>query len=248
MPPRSPAALTAADIRTLYDQFDSAVARFDCGKKCAPHNPSGKPFCCDICHAIPAAYTSEWKYFQQNTALWHIWRGDECGNISTHELTRLKQDTPNSMILLACLGPDKCQRSYRALSCRQFPFFPYVTADFRFIGLSYEWVFEDTCWVISNLNKVTQKYRTEFISTFDEIFLRFQDEFENYAYHSEKMRAHFLQKKRRIPILHRNGNSYLLSPGSERLQRVEPKRLPKFGFYNRPSENSLTPRRKDAKV
>jgi hypothetical protein len=53
---KSTADLQPADIRSLYDGFHSAIADLDCGKKCAPHNPSGKPFCCDICQALPAAY------------------------------------------------------------------------------------------------------------------------------------------------------------------------------------------------
>jgi len=57
---KSTSDLEAQDIRSIYDGFNSPIAEFDCGKKCAPHNPSGKPFCCDICHAIPAAYKSEW--------------------------------------------------------------------------------------------------------------------------------------------------------------------------------------------
>src|SRR5689334_8553126 len=102
---KSTSDLSVADIRQLYDGFDSPIAALDCGKKCAPHNPSGKPFCCDTCHAVPAAYKSEWKYLQKNTELWHTWRGDECGTTSTEERARLVGDTPKNMILLACLGP-----------------------------------------------------------------------------------------------------------------------------------------------
>src|SRR6266498_1214807 len=87
--------LQSAEIRSIYDGFDSSIAAFDCGQKCAPHNPSGKPFCCDISPADAA--------------------------------TQLKSDTPKEMILLARLGPSRCEREARALSCRQFPFFPYVT-------------------------------------------------------------------------------------------------------------------------
>src|SRR5512146_706447 len=112
--------LSAEDIRRIYDGFDSAIATLDCGKRCAPHNPSGKPFCCDICHAVPAAYRSEWAYLEPNTDLWHRWRGDECGKGSASATRkRLESQTPGSMLLLACLGPDRCQRQYRALSCRQ---------------------------------------------------------------------------------------------------------------------------------
>ena len=224
--------LQANDIRALYDGFDSPIAKSDCGKKCAPHNPSGKPFCCDICHAVPAAYKSEWKYLKESTRLWHAWRGDECDDTTDDERDRLKADTPKEMILLACLGPSSCEREFRALSCRQFPFFPYVTSDYRFIGLAYEWEFESKCWVISNLSEVTQEYRDQFVRTYDHLFALFQNQFENYAYHSEKMRGEYHRRKRQFPLLHRNGGAYLVSPASERLQRVKLAQLPKFEPYN----------------
>jgi hypothetical protein len=157
--------LRADEIRAIYDRFDFPIARLDCGKKCAPHNLSGKPFCCDICHAIPAVYKSEWKYLKQRTELWHECHGDECGNSSDEERAYLKADTPKEMILLACLGPSRYERGFRALSCRQFPFFPYITSNYRFIGLAYEWEFESKCWVISNLSEVTGPYRDEFVRT-----------------------------------------------------------------------------------
>lgn len=218
-----------ANIRTLYDGFETSVAVLDCGQQCAPHNPNKKPFCCDICHAVPAAYQQEWDYLQPNTNLWHTWRGDECPQGPDVQL--LQAEAPDEMVLLACLGPQACQRPFRALSCRQFPFFPYVTSDYRFVGLAYEWEFEPVCWVISNLGEVTEAYRREFIETHDRLFALEQEIFENYAYHSERMRAHFSDERRRIPLLHRNGGFYLVSPGSERMTRVEAEKLPHFGFY-----------------
>jgi len=135
------------------------------------------------------------------------------------------------MVLLACLGPSQCKRDFRALSCRQFPFFPYVTSDYRFLGLAYEWQFEPVCWVISNLAQVTPRYREEFVRTYHRLFAPFQEEFEKYAYHSELLRAEFIRRRRRVPLLHRDGGYYLLSPKSERLDRVEAERLPRFGPY-----------------
>jgi hypothetical protein len=217
------------NIRTLYDGFDTSVAALDCGQQCAPHNPSGKPFCCDICHAVPATYRPEWEYLQSNTNLWHVWRGDECPQGPDVQL--LQAEAPDEMVLLACLGPQACQRPFRALSCRQFPFFPYVTSDYRFVGLAYEWEFEPVCWVISNLGAVTEAYRREFVETHDRLFALEQEIFENYAYHSERMRAHFADERRRIPLLHRNGGFYLVSPGSERMACVTAEKLPRFGFY-----------------
>jgi hypothetical protein len=218
------------DFRTLYDRFDTPLMEGDCGKLCAPHNPHGVPFCCDICHAVPAVYHQEWEFLRQRTDLWHVWRGDECAGVK-EDPAELLAEAPEYMLLLACRGVQYCQREYRSVSCRQFPFFPYVTEDYRFLGLAYHWEFEPTCWVISNLGVVTKAYRTDFIRTYDELFALWQEEFESYAGLSEMAREYFSGQKRRIPILHRNGGDYLLSPGRERLERVPPGRLPKFGPY-----------------
>jgi hypothetical protein len=85
--------------------------------------------------------------------------------------------------------------------------------------------------VISNLSQVTQKYRDEFVQTYDHLFALFQDELENYAYHSEKLRAKFGERKKRFPLLHRNGETYLVSPASERLRHVNVEALPRFAPY-----------------
>ena len=221
------------DVRALYDHFDAPVCNLDCGLKCAPHNPdgSGKPVCCDICQAVPVAYQQEWRYLQPHTNLWHLWRGDECTD-EPSDPAEMQADTPEHLLLLACQGPAHCQRQFRASSCRQFPFFPYVTNDYRLIGLAYEWDFESTCWVISHLDQVTSTYRGEFIHFYDEMFSLWPEEFESYAALSEDMRTAFASQKRRIPILHRNGGMYLLSPASERLTRVDFSALRKFGPYS----------------
>ena len=230
---RTPADLNAEDIRTLYAGFDTPITKLDCGQMCAPHNPSGKPFCCDICHAVPAAYSSEWETLKNATELWHRYRGDECASQSDPEPVRpvTDSDMPSGMIPLACLGPQNCERENRLLSCRQFPFFPYVTSDYRFLGLAYDWEFESACWVLSNLGRVTDAYREEFVRTYDHIFALFQNEFDSYAVRSEEMRAHFIAQRRRIPLLHRNGGYRFISPRSERVRRVEIGHLPKFGPY-----------------
>lgn len=218
------------DVRNLYDHFDAPVTDFDCGEQCRVYNPSGKPFCCDICHAVPVAYAQEWEYLQAHTDLWHLWTGSECAT-DPSDPAALRDETPNHLLLLACQGPAFCRRAFRASSCRQFPFFPYVTSDYRFIGLTYEWAFEDTCWVISHLDQVKTDYRSDFIRTYDDLFGRIPNEFESYAGASEEMRDEFSRRHRRIPILHRNGGDYLLSPKTEHLRRVDPVRFPRFGFY-----------------
>ncbi len=204
-----------ADIRALYDAFDAPLTALDCGQMCALHNPSGKPFCCDICHAVPAAYQQEWNFLREKTDLWHSWRGDECKAGADAE--KLRDETPDNMVLLACLGPQACQRMYRALSCRQFPFFPYVTADFRFVGLAFEWEFAPVCWVIQNPDAVTDVYRQQFVALHDRLFALEQEIFESYAIHSARMREVYAAHRRRILLLHRAGGWRLISPGSGRM-------------------------------
>lgn len=216
--------------QNFFSGFDAPTTEFDCGRFCAPHNPNRIPFCCDICHAVPSAYHQEWTYLEAHTDLWHAWRGDECA-AEPLDPQAIRAETPSHLCLLACKGPAFCQREYRASSCRQFPFFPYITSDDRFIGLAYNWDFEDKCWVLSHLGEVSMQYRQEFIDTYDVLLADWPDEYDSFYYLSEDMRAHFLKLGRRIPILHRNGGYYLLSPKSERLVRVNPQQLPRFGPY-----------------
>jgi len=226
--------LKPTDIGRFYADFDATITSLDCGKKCAPYNASGKPFCCDICHAVPTAYHAEWAYLQPRTQLWHEWRAEQCTDSEEErleEVARLDAETPESMILIECLGPSKCEREHRALTCRQFPFFPYIDSDGAFIGLSYYWEYQNECWVISNLARVTVEYRRQFVAAFDELFERMPDELENYRYHSEVMRDEFNEQHRAIPLLHRNGHDYKITTHNERMRRVAPSEFGKFGPY-----------------
>ena len=224
------AEIPQINFRYLYNHFHTPITYVDCGSMCAPHNSSGKPFCCDICQAVPALYKQEWVYLQNNTNLWKKWNGNECPE-RKERIEELLASTPHTMLLGACLGPHDCQRNFRAISCRQFPFFPYITEDYRFIGLAYEWAFEETCWVINHLDQVLPAYRQEFITTYDALFDQWPHEMDSYADLSAEMRETFIQQKRRIPILHRNGQDYLLSPSSDKLARTDLSTYRKFGSY-----------------
>lgn len=214
----------------MYERFDAPVTALDCGAKCAEHNPHGIPFCCDICRAVPVAYHQEWDYLRRSTDLWHIWRGDECPEDPTDPQV-LQEETPEHMLLLACKGPALCQRDYRAVSCRQFPFYPYITYDYRFVGLAWHWDFEPLCWVISHTGQVTEAYRQEFVDFYDKLFETWPLEMESYAILSDEMREHFENSRRRIPLLHRNGGFYLVSPGTDTMRKVPPDKFPRFQPY-----------------
>lgn len=226
---------TKIDYASLYADFTAPIHQFDCGKRCAPHNDNGIPFCCDTCHAVPTLYDTEWQYLQVSTDLWHEFRGDECDGVTedqaAEERERLGEEMPDNMILAACLGPALCQRDYRGLTCRQFPFFPYIDSQGEFLGLSYYWDYEDTCWVISNLEVVESEYRQQFIESFEHIFAVMPEEHEAYKVHSEVMRDKFNEARRAIPLLHRNGHTYKISTHNERMRRVDVASLPKYGPY-----------------
>ena len=216
----------ALNYPDLYALFDAPIAELDCGKCCVLHNPRGVPFCCDIHHAVPVVYEDEWSYLGANTDLWFPW-----GGRTQAEERRLVDETPAGMRPLQCLGHLRCQREFRALSCRAFPFFPYITRDDRFIGLTYYWKYERTCWVISNLDVVSELYRGEFMEAFDEILMSVPGEWESYWSLSASMRRVFSRWKRAVPLLHRNGGTYKISPASGRLRRVNVRTFKKFGPY-----------------
>jgi hypothetical protein len=89
--------------------------------------------------------------------------------------------------------------------------------------------------VISHLGQVRAEYRDEFVRVYDALFMARQTELESYAIRSEEMRAVFQARRRRFPILHRDGGYLLISPGSERARRVTPERLERFGPYREES-------------
>jgi hypothetical protein len=218
--------LQPAEFAALYARFQAPVATLDCGQKCAPYNEHGVPFCCDTGHTVPTAYLGEWEYLQENTDLWHLWSAADL-----QETARLRAQTPDGQLPVACKGAALCQRNFRTLACRSFPFFPYITREGAFTGLSYYWEYEDRCWVISNLQVVSPEYRGQFIALYDELFQRLPEELENFRQHSAAMRRVFSRHKRAIPLLHRNGGIYKISPRTGRLRRVTAGCLPKFGPY-----------------
>jgi hypothetical protein len=214
------------DFEMLYSGFSEPISKHDCGKRCAPYNEKGVPFCCDIRHVIPTAYFLEWDYLKTSTNLWGVWESD-----NPSVMADLQDETPEGQTLIACLGHSKCQREYRSITCRSFPFFPYFSKESEFIGISYYWEFEDRCWVISNLQVVSKRYLNQFYKTYQKIFELYPEEKENYYYQSKLMRQIFGKKHRALTLLHRNGSIYKITPRNERMRRVAVESLQKYGPY-----------------
>lgn len=218
--------LTPDDFARIYASFDTPITAFDCGKKCGPYNQYGVPFCCDTNHMIPTSFHVEWSYLQYNTNLWHKWVDCEPGNTG-----HLESATPEDQILVKCLGHKFCQRGFRTITCRSFPFFPYITEEREFIGLSYYSEYEDRCWVISHLEAVQPEYVKDFVKAYDWIFKNITGEIDSFRNHSIIMRRTFGREKRLIPLLHRNGGTYSITPNDGSLEKVDPTIFPMFGPY-----------------
>ncbi len=219
-------SLSPEQVENIYRNFRAPIAELNCGEKCSPYNERGVPFCCDTHHVIPAAYLEEWDFLQERTDLWHRWEAQD------KELQAdLEKQLPQNSVLIACLGHQLCQREYRSIACRAFPFFPYLTREGEFIGLTYYWEYETRCWVISNLQVVSLQYRAEFIAAFERLFELIPGELEIYRYQSSRIRRSFAQKGRSVPLLHRNGQAYKISPRTGRQRKITLEKLPKFGPY-----------------
>ena len=117
------------DFLKIYQKFSSPINERDCGQECSKFNLNNIPFCCDLSFAIPAAYHDEWQYLKKNTDLWRVWKVEDLP-IDEIGSDTICEDVPENMLLLACKGVSCCQRDFRALGCRQFPFFPYIINDF----------------------------------------------------------------------------------------------------------------------
>ena len=134
----------------LYTGFSAPISKLDCGKNCAPYNENHIPFCCDTRHSLPVAYEDEWEYLKAHTDLWHLWNPRQ-----PEHRRHMEKQVPPGQVLIECLGYTLCQRNFRSITCRAFPFYPYFSGEGEFIGVSYYWEYEDRCLVISNLRVVT---------------------------------------------------------------------------------------------
>lgn len=218
--------LTPEDFSCLYTQFEAPISALDCGEKCAPYNEGGIPFCCDTRHAVPTAYAAEWQYLHENTTLWHTWHG-----ATPQETAELQAETPAGQVLIECLGAAHCQRGFRSLTCRAFPFYPYITSQDEFLGLAFYWEYRDRCWVANHLEVVSDSYRCQFVNAFNTLFARQPEERAHFAAHSQHARQHARKIRRTIPIIHRDGGVFKIRPTDESLLPANPTELPKYGDY-----------------
>lgn len=219
------APLEKSKFQKLYSDFAMPLAEIDCGKKCGPHNEYGVPFCCDIQQVVPSAFELEWAYLRENTDLWQPWSSS--GDLAQE----LDEELQDGQVLLMCLGHRECQREYRTLTCRAFPFYPYLDRNGEFRGMSYYPDFRQVCWIISNLNLVSQDFKEGFQRAFERIFDLYPDYHQNFLGYCDYVRLKASAKEEEVILLDFSGKVFAIDPQTERINQVEYKDLPAFGPY-----------------
>lgn len=215
-----------AIFKDLYQGFSKPISDLDCGEKCGPYNDYGVPVCCDIQILVPAAYDQEWSYLQGSTDLWQVWQeGHEAAPVD------LQEGLQSGQVLIQCLGYQRCQRSYRSITCRAFPFYPNLNRKGQFSGLSYYREFREQCWIINNLEAVKQDYIEEFQSTFERLFKLFPETKQDYLEFSGFMRDEAAKVGETIVLLGFSGQVYLVDPETEDQLKINPADLDSFGPF-----------------
>jgi len=213
-------AAKAKHYEKMHDMLQASIStKVDCGKMCAPLN-GGLPVCCTVDHAVPVVTKGEWKFLKNTTEAWKKFKPrDKAGQKIVDELHE-------DCRAIECKIAPFCDRTSRTLACRSFPFYPYFNKEAELIGLSYYWIFDDRCWVISNMQVVEQEYVQEMIATHEYLFKKDPEELEAFIDQSASMRRVFSKKGKTIPIIGRDGGFYKILPKTK--GKVVPAELSDF--------------------
>jgi len=191
--------LKPEDFKELYRDLESAPATFDCGKKCSPFN-DGEPFCCDTGWVVPIAYKPEWQYLQKRTNLWHEFRPR---NSEEFELMDEIDEDENDFI--ECRGVKFCERENRSISCRTFPYEPYFDTKGNLLGLVYNRVMEDKCYLVDRHSVVKKEFIRQMLNFFEKLFKLHPSERELYMGESRTYRNKMSRRKKPVVVLTLDG-------------------------------------------
>ncbi len=212
-----------SDYKHILDTFTASISeRADCGQFCAPLN-GGSALCCTTQTAIPIVSKAEWKHLKQRTDIWTDFKPFDATS------KQIVDELHESCKAVECTVAPACQRNGRTLACRAFPFFPYFTKEGEMVGVGYYWIFEDRCWVLSNLGVVEQPFLEQFLDAYGYLFERDEEEREAFIDQSAQARRVFSRWGRPIPILMRDGSLMKVPPKSG--GKLVPAKLSEFGAH-----------------
>ncbi len=118
------------ELERFYELLGENITEYDCGTLCAPQN-NGTPLCCSPGYALPLLYRSELAYLQKQGDFWQAREPR-----TKRELRQYRELDPRE-VYGECQGVSRCRRDLRSLSCRTFPFEPYVEERGEITGLVF---------------------------------------------------------------------------------------------------------------
>jgi hypothetical protein len=183
---------------------------------------------------IPSAYQDEWDYLREESKLWRPWRGT-----TQIEAEKLNEDLQDGQVLIQCLGYKDCQRDFRTITCRAFPFYPYLTSSEEFIALAYYQDFRKECWIINNLGVVSLQYKQEFHTVYKRLFDLFPETKTAYLDFSSFMRQNSANNKEDLVALGFAGELFLIDPTTEEVRSGQYSELEAYGPFKIAREMSF---------
>ena len=221
--------ITPDDFAQLYETFSAPVSRFDCGRKCAPLN-GGEPVCCSTKNAVPVVHKVEFDLLKTRGDLWSKFKPYD------YETRQIVAELTSDCTAIACKGARHCERDQRTIACRGFPFFPYITRERQFVGLGTYWVFEDRCWMMSNIELVDRQFIDEFVAAYEALFVKDPSEFKTYVDFSAAARRVFSRWKRPLSILGRDGKLLIVETSTGALRPGRKSEYPKVAPFRNERE------------
>jgi hypothetical protein len=216
--------ITKALYERIYAGFQAPVSRYDCGAKCAPHN-GGTPVCCSTDNAVPLVDKWEFGLLRSRSDLWRPYEPTDAAG------REIVKDLHKDCRAVECKGAAHCERDNRSMSCRAFPFFPYMTRDDEIVGLAYFWAFEDRCWIVSNLQVVDKKFVRECLASYELLFAHDADERKANREEGAYMRRTFSRWNRLIPLIGREGELLAVEPYTHKIRPARIEEFPRHGPY-----------------
>ena len=178
----------------LYRRLSAPLCDFDCGQLCAPAN-KGIPACCDNADCPPVLFTEELRWLRARTEQWRKRRA-----VSPHQ-KKDDREIEDYIVYAMCRGVESCKRRFRSLTCRFFPFEPYIDEKDRFQGLTWIYRCEHLCPLIgSRRYRINQQYVNQSIDLWKTLFALFPGERDCYCDESRKLRHRFAGEKRKIRV------------------------------------------------
>ena len=226
MPTKAESHVKPDDFATLYEGFNAPVSRFDCGRKCAPLN-GGEPVCCSTQNAVPVVHKVEFDLLKTRTDLWSKFKPYD---YATRQIVGRAHQRLHGDHIARARGTASATTAPSPAAAS--PSIPYLTRQKEFVGIGTYWVFEDRCWMMSNLEIVDRAFVDQFVATYEALFVKDPSEFKTYVDFSAAARRVYSRWKREIPLVGRTGELLIVAPSTGEIRTGKKKDYPKIAPFD----------------